>query len=103
MNKNKIQSIEEYNYIKSSVIRFLSDVSSNLKIKKSKDLRIILARFRKDGCFKSKIDYNFAMRFYKIDIKHYVKGRENLIKDLEPFQKKMMSGNSSPSLERFLA
>ena len=99
---NKIQSIEQYNHIKSVVIQFLKDVSSKKTIKKSGDLKIILTRFMNDGCFKSKRDYNFAMRFYLVDRKHYVQGLEPLIKDLSRFRDQMDQGHRVSTLEQFL-
>jgi hypothetical protein len=83
---NNINSRVHYEQIRSCVIDFLKDVSSNKRLKKSGDLRIILDRFLRDGCFRSRLDYNFIMRFYKVDRKHYKKEHEYLIKDLSRFK-----------------
>lgn len=99
---NPIQSIEQYNHIKSAVIHFLKDVSSNKRLKKSSDLKVILSRFIRDGCFRSQLDYNFIMRFYRVDRKHYKKEHEPLIKDLSRFKDQMDQGCRVSTLEQFM-
>ena len=99
---NKINSIEHYEQIRSCVIDFLKDVSSNKRLKKSPDLKLILNRFLRDGCFRSQLDYNFIMRFYRVDRKHYKKEHEHLIKDLSRFKDQVIdSRNTRGSLENF--
>ena len=99
---NKINSIEHYEQIRSCVIDFLKDVSSNKRLKKASDLRVILDRFLMDGCFKSQLDYNFIMRFYRVDRKHYKKEHEHLIKDLSRFKDQVIDPrNRRGSLENF--
>ena len=99
---NKINSIEHYEQIRSCVIDFLKDVSSNKRLKKASDLRVILDRFLMDGCFKSQLDYNFIMRFYRVDRKHYKKEHEHLITDLSRFKDQVIdSKNTRGSLENF--
>jgi len=99
---NKINSIEHYEQIRSCVIDFLKDVSSNKRLKKASDLRVILDRFLMDGCFKSQLDYNFIMRFYRVDRKHYKKEHEHLIKDLSRFKDQVIdSKNTRGSLDDF--
>ena len=99
---NKINSIEHYEQIRSCVINFLKDVSSNNRVKKSPDLKLILNRFIRDGCFRSQLDYNFIMRFYKIDRTHYKKQHEHLIKDLSRFKDQMIEpSNTRATLENF--
>ena len=99
---NKINSIEHYEQIRSCVINFLKDVSSNNRVKKSPDLKLILNRFIRDGCFRSQLDYNFIMRFYKIDRTHYKKEHQHLIKDLARFKDQMIEpSNTITTLERF--
>ena len=99
---NKINSIEHYEQIRSCVIDFLKDVSSNKRLKKASDLRVILDRFLMDGCFKSQLDYNFIMRFYRVDRTHYKKEHQHLIKDLARFKDQMIEpSNTITTLERF--
>ena len=99
---NKINSIEHYEQIRSCVIDFLKDVSSNKRLKKASDLRVILDRFLMDGCFKSQLDYNFIMMFYRVDRKHYQKEHEHLIKDLSRFKDQVIdSRNTRGSLDDF--
>ena len=99
---NNINSEEHYEQIRSCVIDFLKDVSSNKRLKKASDLRVILDRFLMDGCFKSQLDYNFIMRFYRVDRKHYKKEHEHLIKDLSRFKDQVIdSRNTRGSLENF--
>ena len=99
---NKINSIEHYEQIRTNIIEFLQDVSSNKRLKKSSDLRVILDRFLRDGCFKSQLDYNFIMRFYRVDRKHYKKEHEHLIKDLSRFKDQVIDPrNRRGSLENF--
>ena len=99
---NNINSEEHYEQIRTSIIDFLKDVSSNKRLKKSSDLRVILDRFLRDGCFKSQLDYNFIMRFYRVDRKHYKKEHEHLIKDLSRFKDQVIDPrNRRGSLENF--
>ena len=99
---NKINSIEHYEQIRSCVIDFLKDVSSNKRLKKASDLRVILDRFLMDGCFKSQLDYNFIMRFYRVDRKHYKKEHAHLITDLSRFKDQVIdSKHTRGSLENF--
>ena len=99
---NNINSEEHYEQIRSCVIDFLKDISSNNRVKKSPDLKLILNRFIRDGCFRSQLDYNFIMRFYKIDRTHYKKQHEHLIKDLSRFKDQMIEpSNTITTLERF--
>ena len=99
---NKINSEEHYEQIRTNIIEFLQDVSSNKRLKKSSDLRVILDRFLRDGCFKSQLDYNFIMRFYRVDRKHYKKEHEHLIKDLSRFKDQVIDPrNRRGSLENF--
>ena len=99
---NKINSIEHYEQIRSCVIDFLKDVSSNKRLKKASDLRVILDRFLRDGCFRSQLDYNFIMRFYRVDRKHYKKEHEHLITDLSRFKDQVIdSKNTRGSLDDF--
>ena len=99
---NKINSEEHYEQIRTNIIDFLQDVSSNKRLKKSSDLRVILDRFLRDGCFKSQLDYNFIMRFYRVDRKHYKKEHEHLIKDLSRFKDQVIdSKNTRGSLDNF--
>ena len=99
---DKINSIEHYEHIRSCVIVFLKDVSSNNRVKKSPDLKLILNRFIRDGCFRSQLDYNFIMRFYKIDRTHYKKQHQHLIKDLSRFKDQMIEpSNTRATLENF--
>ena len=99
---NNINSEEHYEQIRSCVIDFLKDVSSNKRLKKSSDLRVILNRFLRDGCFRSQLDYNFIMRFYRVDRTHYKKEHEHLIKDLSRFKDEVIdSNNTRGSLENF--
>ncbi len=100
---NKINSEEHYEQIISDVRSFLEDVSSNKRLKKSSDLRVILDRFLRDGCFRSRLDYNFIMRFYKVDRKHYKKEHEYLIKDLSRFKDEEIDVHyERATLENFL-
>ena len=99
---NNINSEEHYEQIRTNIIEFLQDVSSNKRLKKSSDLRVILDRFLRDGCFKSQLDYNFIMRFYRVDRKHYKKEHEHLIKDLSRFKDQVIDPrNRRGSLENF--
>ena len=99
---NNISSEEHYEQIRSCVIDFLKDVSSNKRLKKSPDLKLILNRFLRDGCFRSQLDYNFIMRFYRVDRTHYKKEHEHLIKDLSRFKDQVIdSSNTRGSLENF--
>jgi len=99
---NKINSEEHYEQIISDVRSFLEDVSSNKRLKKSSGLRVILDRFLRDGCFRSRLDYNFIMRFYKVDRKHYKKEHQHLIKDLSRFKDQMIEpSNTRTTLENF--
>ena len=99
---NKINSEEHYEQIRSCVIDFLKDISSNNRVKKSPDLKLILNRFIRDGCFRSQLDYNFIMRFYKIDRTHYKKEHQHLIKDLSRFKDQMIEpSNTRATLENF--
>ena len=99
---NKINSEEHNEQIISDVRSFLEDVSSNKRLKKSSDLRVILDRFLRDGCFRSRLDYNFIMRFYKVDRTHYKKEHQHLIKDLSRFKDQMIEpSNTITTLERF--
>jgi len=99
---NKINSIEHYEQIRSCVINFLKDVSSNNRVKKSPDLKLILNRFIRDGCFRSQLDYNFIMMFYKVDRKHYKQEHQHLIKDLARFKDQMIEpSNTRATLENF--
>jgi len=99
---NKINSIEHYEQIRTSIIDFLKDVSSNKRLKKSPDLKLILNRFLRDGCFRSQLDYNFIMRFYRVDRTHYKKEHEHLIKDLSRFKDQVIDPrNRRGSLENF--
>jgi hypothetical protein len=99
---NKINSEEHNEQIISDVRSFLEDVSSNKRLKKSSDLRVILDRFLRDGCFRSRLDYNFIMRFYKVDRKHYKKEHQHLIKDLSRFKDQMIEpSNTRTTLENF--
>ena len=99
---DKINSIEHYEQIRSCVIDFLKDISSNNRVKKSPDLKLILNRFIRDGCFRSQLDYNFIMRFYKIDRTHYKKQHQHLIKDLSRFKDQMIEpSNTRATLENF--
>ena len=99
---NKINSEEHYEQIRSDVRSFLEDVSSNKRLKKSSDLRVILDRFLRDGCFRSQLDYNFIMMFYRVDRTHYKKEHEHLIKDLSRFKDQMIEpSNTRATLERF--
>ena len=99
---DKINSIEHYEQIRSCVIDFLKDISSNNRVKKSPDLKLILNRFIRDGCFRSQLDYNFIMRFYRVDRTHYKKEHEHLIKDLSMFKDQVIDPrNRRGSLENF--